>query len=49
MLLSISGIVLFAYVDGFGTANTWSIALSIGSAIGAALYKVYTIFNEYNT
>ena len=39
-----SGIVLFAYVDGFGSANTGGVLMSVGSAVGAALYKV----NLYN-
>lgn len=34
------GISLFAYVDGFASANVIGILLSVGSAIGAALYKV---------
>lgn len=40
VVLCIAGIVLFAYADGFGLANVVGVALSVGSAIGAALYKV---------
>lgn len=40
VLLAISGIVLFAYVDGFETASIIGVVLSVGSAIGAACYKV---------
>ena len=40
VVLCIAGIVLFAYADGFGLANIVGVALSVGSAIGAALYKV---------
>ncbi len=35
-----SGIVIFAYVDGLESANIIGIILSIGAAIGAAFYKV---------
>ena len=38
--MAIMGIVLFAYVDGFETANVVGVALSVGAAIGAACYKV---------
>lgn len=37
---AIAGIVLFAYVDGFKTASTVGVVLSVGSAVGAATYKV---------
>ena len=40
VILVMSGIILFAYADGFHSANTVGIVLSIGSAIGAAVYKV---------
>ncbi len=40
VLLVISGITLFAYVDGFESANIVGVVLSVGSAFGAALYKV---------
>ena len=42
MILAVGGIVLFAYEDGFGGADTVGVLLSVGSAIGAALYKVRT-------
>ncbi len=40
VLLVISGITLFAYVDGFESSNIVGVVLSVGSAFGAALYKV---------
>ena len=41
VMLVMSGIVLFAYADGFGRIDdAIGIVLSVGSAIGAALYKV---------
>ena len=40
MLLSIAGIVLIAYADGFVGPTAAGVMLSIGAAIGAALYKV---------
>lgn len=41
VMLVILGIVLFAYADGFERINNViGIILSVGSAIGAALYKV---------
>ena len=40
VLMAITGIVLFAYVDGFKSANYVGVALSVGAAIGAACYKV---------
>ena len=38
--MAIAGIVLFAYVDGFEIASVVGVVLSVGSAIGAAFYKV---------
>jgi drug/metabolite transporter (DMT)-like permease len=38
-----SGIMLFAYADGFQPTSIIGIVLSVGSAIGAATYKVCTI------
>ena len=38
--MAISGIILFAYVDGFESANTVGVVLSVGAALGAAFYKV---------
>lgn len=38
--MAVSGIVLFAYEDGFETANIVGVVLSVGAAIGAAVYKV---------
>ena len=41
--MAITGIVLFAYVDGFESASFVGVALSVGAAIGAACYKVCTL------
>ena len=41
--MAITGIVLFAYADGFESANLIGVALSVGAAIGAACYKVCTL------
>ena len=38
--MAVGGIVLFAYEDRFASTNWIGIILSLGSAIGAALYKV---------
>ena len=38
--MAVGGIVLFAYEDRFASTNWIGIVLSLGSAIGAALYKV---------
>ena len=40
MVLSIGGIVLMAYAEGFGGPNAAGVTLSVAAAIGAALYKV---------
>ncbi|KXJ23183.1 putative thiamine transporter SLC35F3 [Exaiptasia diaphana] len=40
VLLSICGIVLMAYTDGFKGASAVGVVLSLGAAVGAALYKV---------
>ena len=40
MVLAISGITLFAYSDGFGSASLLGVSLAVLSAVGAALYKV---------
>lgn len=41
MVLAISGIILFAYSDGFGSASLLGVCLAVLSAVGAALYKVW--------
>ena len=41
--MAVTGIVVFAYVDGFESANIIGVALSVGAAIGAACYKVCTV------
>ena len=39
--MAIGGVVLFAYEDGFdAVSNVLGVLLSVGSAIGAAFYKV---------
>ncbi len=38
--MAIGGIVLFAYTEGFQSANLIGVILSVGAAVGAALYKV---------
>lgn len=40
VVLAISGITLFAYSDGFGSASLLGVSLAVLSAVGAALYKV---------
>ncbi len=40
VFLAVSGITLFAFVDGFESANIVGVVLSVGAALGAALYKV---------
>ena len=42
VLFAVGGIVLvlFAYEDRFGSAGWLGVLLSLGSAVGAALYKV---------
>lgn len=45
VLLSIVGIVLISYAEGFEGPSLRGILLSIGSAIGAAVYKV--LFKRY--
>ncbi|CAG5118044.1 unnamed protein product, partial [Candidula unifasciata] len=40
MIFSITGIVLFAYVDGFGSPAMFGVVLGIASSAGAAVYGV---------
>lgn len=40
VVLAIGGVVLFAYSDGFTAANIEGVLLTLGAAIGAAVYKV---------
>ncbi|CAG5136785.1 unnamed protein product [Candidula unifasciata] len=40
MIFSITGIVLFAYVDGFGTPAMFGVVLGVTSSAGAAVYMV---------
>ena len=35
--------MLFAFVNGFGATTVEGVLMSVGSAMGAALYKVYLI------
>ncbi|GAB1599406.1 putative thiamine transporter SLC35F3 [Argonauta hians] len=41
IIFSITGIVLFAYADGFGTYNMWGVVLAVVSASAAAVYKIF--------
>ncbi|XP_036361841.1 solute carrier family 35 member F4 isoform X2 [Octopus sinensis] len=41
IIFSITGIVLFAYADGFGTSNMWGVVLAVVSASAAAVYKIF--------
>lgn len=41
VVMCIGGIVMMAYAEGFEGANTVGVILSVGAAIGAALYKVW--------
>lgn len=41
MVLAIGGVVLFAYSDGFTAANIEGVLLTLGAAVGAAVYKVW--------
>lgn len=43
MMLAISGITLFAYSDGFGSASVVGVLLAVLSAVGAATYKVSVV------
>ncbi|KAK3088520.1 hypothetical protein FSP39_020120 [Pinctada imbricata] len=40
MIFSITGIVLFVYADGFGTASMWGVVLAVGSSASASIFKV---------
>ena len=41
VVMAIGGVILFAYEDGFdAVSNVLGVVLSVGSAVGAALYKV---------
>ncbi len=44
MLLCVAGTILICYADGFGSASVLGVVLVLLSAVGAALYKVYTIY-----
>jgi len=44
-MAAVAGIVLFAYEDGFKAASIVGVVLSVGAAIGAALYKVHIQLN----
>lgn len=44
MVLAVSGIVLFAFADGFKAATAEGIILSVAAAVGAGLYK--TLFKR---
>ena len=39
--MAVGGVILFAYEDGFDVvSNVLGVVLSVGSAVGAAFYKV---------
>ncbi|XP_046362963.1 solute carrier family 35 member F4-like [Haliotis rufescens] len=40
MIFSITGIVLFAYVDGFGSQAMWGVVVAVAASAGIATYKV---------
>ncbi|XP_061183186.1 solute carrier family 35 member F3-like [Saccostrea echinata] len=40
LILSISGVVLFAYADGLGSHSTWGVVLAICSSSSLAVFKV---------
>ena len=41
VVLAVGGVILFAYEDGFdAVSNVLGVVLSVGSAVGAAFYKV---------
>ena len=48
VLFAVGGIVLFAYEDSFGSAGWLGVLLSLGSALGAALYKVLVVAGYYH-
>ena len=41
--LAITGVVLFQYANGFSAVTLVGSLLSVGAAIGAALYKVWVL------
>ena len=43
VILVMSGIILFAYADGLQPTNVVGVVLSVGAAIGAAVYKACNI------
>ncbi|KAG9338192.1 hypothetical protein JZ751_026942, partial [Albula glossodonta] len=47
-ILSITGIVMMAYADGFHGDSITGVALGVGSASTSALYKVSNIFALFN-
>lgn len=53
VVLAVAGIVLFAYEDGFKDTgkvdSAIGVVLSVGSAIGAASYKVTNYIAKVNT
>lgn len=40
LILSVSGVVLFAYADGFGSHSTWGVVLAIASSSALTIFKV---------
>ena len=45
VVMAVGGVILFAYEDGFdAVSNVLGVVLSVGSAVGAAFYKVMHVF-----
>lgn len=42
MIFSITGIVLFAYVDGFTGNTMWGVIIAVTSSSMTAVHKVWT-------
>ncbi len=48
-ILSITGIVMLAYGDGFHSDSITGVALAVGSASASALFKVSTSGGDLNS
>ncbi len=48
-ILSITGIVMLAYGDGFHSDSITGVALGVGSASASALFKVSTSGGDLNS
>ncbi|CAH1776197.1 unnamed protein product [Owenia fusiformis] len=40
VIFSITGVIMMAYVDGFGSPSMWGVIIAVGAATGSAVYKV---------